>query len=65
MEFSKIGHDLSLDFVKGIAILLVLLNHCTASAFQQDSWFFLWGYPAVPLFLLIQVFHAYKGGNGK
>lgn len=65
MEFSKIGHDLSLDFVKGIAILLVLLNHCTASAFQQDSWFFLWGYPAVPLFLLIQVFHAYKGGIGK
>lgn len=65
MEFSKIGHDLSLDFVKGIAILLVLLNHCTASAFQQDSWFFLWGYPAVPLFLLIQVFHAYKGGFGK
>ena len=65
MEFSKIGHDLSLDFVKGIAILLVLLNHCTASAFQQDSWFFLWGYPAVPLFLLIQVFHVYKGGIGK
>jgi len=65
MEFSKIGHDLSLDFVKGIAILLVLLNHCTASAFQQDSWFFLWGYPAVPLFLLIQVFHVYKGGFGK
>ncbi len=65
MEFSKIGHDLSLDFVKGIAILLVLLNHCTASAFQQDSWFFLWGYPAVPLFLLIQIFHAYKGGFGK
>lgn len=65
MEFSKIGHDLSLDFVKGIAILLVLLNHCTGSAFQQDSWFFLWGYPAVSLFLLIQVFHAYKKGFGK
>lgn len=62
MEFSKIGQDLSLDFVKGVAIILVLLNHSTSLAFHQDSWFFIWGYPAVPLFLLIQVFHAYKKG---
>ncbi len=60
MEFSKIGHDLSLDFVKGVSILLVILNHSTGLAFHQDSWFFLWGYPAVPLFLLIQVYHSYK-----
>ena len=29
IEFSKIGHDLSLDFVKGICILLVLVHHTT------------------------------------
>ena len=60
IEFSKIGHDLSLDFVKGVCILLVILNHSTGFTFHQDSWFFLWGYPAVPLFLLIQVYHSYK-----
>ena len=60
MEFSRIGHDLSLDFVKGVCILLVILNHSTGFTFHQDSWFFLWGYPAVPLFLLIQVYHSYK-----
>ena len=26
IEFSKIGHDLSLDFVKGVCILLVILR---------------------------------------
>ena len=62
IEFSKIGHDLSLDFVKGVCILLVILNHSTSLVFHQDSWFFLWGYPAVSLFLLIQVFHSYKKG---
>lgn len=62
MEFSKIGQDLSLDFVKGICILLVLLHHTTDVAFQKESWFFIWGYPAVPLFLMIQVFHSYKKG---
>ncbi len=62
IEFCTLGHDLSLDFVKGVCILLVLINHSTNLVFHQESWFFLWGYPAVPLFLLIQVFHAYKKG---
>lgn len=62
MEFTKIGHDLSLDFVKGICIVLVLMNHSISETFMQNSWFWLWGYPAVPLFLLIQVFHSYKKG---
>lgn len=64
IEFSKEGQDLSLNFVKGICILLVLIHHTTGEAFHQGSWFFVWGYPAVPLFLLIQVFHAYKKGYG-
>lgn len=62
IEFSKIGHDLSLDFVKGLCILLVLLHHTTDEAFHEGSLFYIWGYPAVPLFLLIQVFHTYKYG---
>ena len=65
MEFSKEGYDLSLNFVKGICILLVIINHSTDLTFHQNSWFFIWGYPAVPLFLLIQVYHSYKKGfNG-
>ncbi|MBR1545981.1 MAG: acyltransferase family protein [Prevotella sp.] len=65
IEFSKIGRDLSLDFVKGICILLVLIHHTTTLQFHQDSFFYIWGYPAVPLFLLIQVFHSYKRGFEK
>ena len=65
IEFSKIGHDLSLDFVKGICILLVLVHHTTDTFFHQESYFYIWGYPAVPLFLLIQVFHSYKNGYGR
>lgn len=60
MEFSKEGYDLSLNFVKGICILLVLMNHSIDVVFSQNTWFWLWGYPAVPLFLLIQVFQSYK-----
>ena len=60
IEFSKIGHDLSLDFVKGICILLVVINHCIDSSISHNIMFWLWGYPAVPLFLLIQVYHSYK-----
>ena len=60
IQFSKIGHDLSLDFVKGVCILLVVINHCIDHSFSQKVLFWLWGYPAVPLFLLIQVFHSYK-----
>ena len=56
------GYDLSLNFVKGICILLVLVHHATSLHFQQESLFYIWGYPAVPLFLLIQVFQTYKKG---
>jgi len=65
MEFSKMGFDLSLNFVKGLCILFVIINHSTLPPFHHGAWFFVWGYPAVPLFILIQVFHSYKKGfNG-
>lgn len=60
--FSRIGIDHSLDFVKGYAIICVLVNHCLDNELRQQIFFGLWGLPAVPLFLLVQVFHAYKQG---
>ena len=64
MTFSTIGIDHSLDFVKGFAIICVLLNHCVADDVRQRMLFHVWGLPAVPFFLLIQTFHAYKRGLG-
>ena len=51
-----------IDFLKGVCIVLVILNHCLPSNIEYYSFFSLWGKSAVPLFLLIQVFHAYKKG---
>lgn len=54
-------YDPFIDFLKGICILFVVLTHCLP--LQDNILFSLWGDQAVPLFLLIQVFHAYKKGN--
>ncbi len=56
--FLKNGYDERIDFVKGLCILFVVLNHCIDDL--QGVLFPLWGAPAVSLFLLIQVFHVYK-----
>lgn len=53
-------YDPFIDFLKGISILFVVLTHCLP--LQDYIFFSLWGDQAVPLFLLIQVFHAYKKG---
>ena len=47
------GYDPFIDYLKGICILLVILTHCLPD---------LWGGTAVPIFLIIQVFHTYKKG---
>ena len=62
MTFTTLGKDYSLDFVKGYAIICVLLNHCLDHSIHQQIFFYIWGLPAVPLFLLVQTFHAYKRG---
>lgn len=54
-------YDPFIDFLKGICILFVVLTHCLP--LQDNILFSLWGAQAVPLFILIQVFHAYKKGN--
>ncbi len=48
--------------MKGIAILMVLVTH-GAGEFNEQLLYPLWIDQAVPLFLLIQVFHAYKKGE--
>lgn len=59
------GHDSFIDFLKGICILFVVLNHCLPSKWMDNSLFCIWGSTAVPLFLILQVFHAFKGGTNR
>ena len=56
------GYDPFIDFVKGVCIVLVVLTHCLPDIVQFYVLFPLWGRPAVPLFLIIQVLHTYKEG---
>lgn len=59
---SKEGYDPFIDYLKGVSILFVILAHCLP--LQEYILFSLWGAQAVPLFLLVQVFHSYKKGVG-
>lgn len=54
------GYDPFIDFLKGYSIVCVIINHCMPTDLMDYSAFFFWGVSAVPIFLIIQVFHAYK-----
>ena len=56
------GYDPFIDFLKGICIIFVIINHCMPVKVMEYTAFFFWGVSAVPIFLIIQVFHAYKKG---
>lgn len=60
--FNRYGHDPFIDFLKGVCILFVIFSHCFPHKFAVYSLFFVWGTPAVPIFLIIQIFHTYKKG---
>ena len=62
LELNRFGYDPFIDFLKGICIILIILNHCIPSELRLQIFFPLWGSPAVPIFLIIQVFHFYKKG---
>ena len=62
VELNCNGYDPFIDFIKGVCILLVVLTHCLPDHIRAYTLFPLWGNPAVPIFLLIQVFHTYKKG---
>ncbi len=56
------GYDSFIDFLKGICILLIILTHCISPELKLAIGFPFWGSLAVPIFLIIQVFHFYKKG---
>ena len=62
VQLKKQGYDPYIDFIKGLCIIAVVFTHALPSAIKDASLFCLWGGMAVPIFLLVQVFHAYKHG---
>lgn len=62
IDLNNIAHDPFIDFLKGFAIISVVLNHTLPYYIKQPLLFCLWGEMAVPLFLIIQSFHYYKSG---
>lgn len=62
LTFQRQGHDPFIDFLKGFSIVCVILNHCLTTDVMDYTAFFFWGASAVPVFIIIQVFHAYKKG---
>lgn len=68
LTFNRDGYDPLIDYLKGLCILFVVIQHSIPTALHHYTMFALWGRLAVPIFLLIQVFHAYKkliGGGVK
>lgn len=62
ITYNKIEYDPQIDFVKGLCILFVIWTHCISREELGYMLFPYWGDPAVPIFLIIQVFHYYKKG---
>ena len=62
IEFKKTGYDPQIDYIKGLCILFVIWTHCIGREELGYMLFPYWGDTAVPIFLLIQVFHYYKKG---
>lgn len=58
--FNKYGYDPFIDFLKAYAIIMVVFTHCIPTSVHDHLLGCLWIDVQVPLFLLIQVFHAYK-----
>ena len=62
IAFNKHGYDPFIDFLKGVCILFIILTHCFPDYLIEYTQFDLWGRTAVPLLILLQVFHSYKKG---
>ena len=60
ISFNKSGYDPFIDFLKAYAIIMVVFTHCIPTSVHDYLLGCLWIDVQVPLFLLIQVFHAYK-----
>ena len=62
VQLRRDGYDPFIDYLKGICIVFVILTHCLSSHTRHLAFFSLWGVHAVPIFLIIQIFHTYKKG---
>ena len=62
IEFKKVGYDPQIDYIKGLCILFVVWTHCMNRGELSNILFPYWGDTAVPIFIIIQVFHYYKKG---
>lgn len=60
ISFNKNGYDPFIDFLKAYSILCVVIAHILPTALFKYILFQVWGEMQVPMFILIQVFHAYK-----
>jgi len=58
VRLNTIGYDPFITFMKGYAILCVLLAHAIPN--PDATGYVFWGGMQVPLFLLIQTFHSFK-----
>lgn len=63
IEFVKVGQDSFIDFLKAYSIFCVVVSHCLPIVYWDKVLFHFWGDMQVPMFLLIQTFHAYKKGT--
>ncbi len=62
LTFSKTGYDPFIDFLKAYSIICVVIAHILPAEIYMYILFQVWGDMQVPMFVLIQVFHAYKKG---
>lgn len=60
--FNRDGYDTFIDFLKAYSIVMVVIAHTLPQVVQDYTLFALWGGMQVPVYILIQVFHAYKRG---
>lgn len=58
--FNKTGYDPFIDFLKAYSIICVVIAHILPYQYYKYILFQVWGDMQVPMFVLIQVFHAYK-----
>ena len=62
LTFNEAGYDPFIDFLKAYSIVCVIIAHILPPRFNSLLLFEVWGNMQVPMFVLIQVFHAYKKG---
>lgn len=63
ISFNKTDHDPFIDFLKAYAIIFVIVAHNLPTFLWDYCLFRLWADMQVPMFILIQAFHAYKKGT--